>query len=202
MKDSPICIIATNYHADCSWIPKETDDYFIYDRTGCGLPKSRLVHNIGNADYDKLTYIIDNYDTLPEVFTLTKSNLFKYISREEYDRVKYNREFTPLLTKHHKVYDPVCFYDENGMYNEISNSWYTSEVPTKHFQDYHAFAQHFGLEDPEYLTFAPGGSYIVTSDRIRRYSREFYQELKSILEWSQLPGEAQMIERSYYNLWK
>jgi hypothetical protein len=195
-------IIASNYNADCSWIPKETDDYFIYDRTGCGLPKSVYVPNIGNADYDRLTYIIDTYNSLPDVFTLTKSNLFKYISREEYDKVKHNTTYTPLLTTDHTTYLPICFYDEDGMYNEINNSWYLSEVPAKHFQSYAEFAVHFGLPNPEYLVFAPGGNYIVTKDRVLRHSLDFYRELRSILNYTQLPGEAQMIERTYHTLWK
>jgi hypothetical protein len=195
-------IVASHYKGDWTWIPEYTDDFFIYNRSNEKIPNSIHVPNIGNADYDRLTYLIDNYDNLPNVFTLTKSNLFKYITKEEYDRVKNNQTYTPLLTAHHKTYLPVCFYDEQGMYNEINNSWYLQEVPAKHFQSYNDFALHFGLPTPEYLPFAPGGNYIVTKERVHRHSHDFYRELRSILDYGQLPGEAQMIERTYHTLWK
>ena len=196
-------IIASNYDADCSWIPKETDDFFIYDRTGCGIRHNvEYVPNIGNADYDKLTYIIDHYENLPEVFTLIKSNLFKYISKEEYDKVKNNTTYTPLLTAHHKTYLPVCFYDEQGMYNEIANSWFLNEVPAKHVSSWQEWCDMFGLPDEPYVSFAPGGNYIVTKDRILRHPRKLYKHMRSLLEWAVLPGEAQCVERTYHTLWK
>lgn len=205
-------VIASNYNAPFDWIPEYTDDYFIFDRSDTDefikdIPPEqvRKVPNMGNVDYDKLTYIIENYDDLPDHFMLTKANLFKYISPEEFDQVKNNTTFTPLLTQHHNTYNDkdgaVCLYS-GGMYHERNNSWYVNEVYSKHFQDYAQFASHFHLPNPAYLVFAPGGNYIVTSDRIRRYSRDFYEELRSILDYSQLPGEAHMVERTYYTLWK
>lgn len=195
-------IIASHYAGNADWITDYTDDYLVYNRSTCALPNRIDVPNIGNADFDRLTYIIDHYDHLPNCFMLCKSNLFKYITKKEYDKVKHNTKYTPLLTLNHKTYLPVCFYDERGMYNEINNSWYLQTVPAKHFQSYEEFATHFGLPNPKYLTFAPGGNYIVTKRRILRHSKEFYRELRSILEWSQLPGEAQMVERTYHTLWK
>jgi len=192
-------IIASNYGADCSWIPKETDDYFIYDRTGCGLPNSVRVPNIGNADYDRLTYIIDNYDNLPEVFILTKSNLFKYITREEFDLVKNNKTFTPLLTQHHKTYEPVCRYVD-GMYEETNNSWYVAQFESR-YSTYNEWAEELGLPTPEYLRFAPGGNYIVTKEVIHFHPKELYVKIRDMLGYTQLPAEAQFVERTYFTLW-
>lgn len=194
-------IIASNYNGDCSWIPEESKgDYLIYDRTNCGLKKTIRVPNIGNADYDKLTYIIDNYYVLPKVFTLTKSNLFKYITKEEYDKVKNNEVFTPLLTQNHKVYEPICRYN-NGIYEELNNSWYVPQFDSK-FESYNAWAEYMGLPTPEYLQFAPGGNYIVTRETIHKQTREFYQKMKATLAHSKLPAEAHFVERSYYTIWK
>lgn len=194
-------VIATNYNADCQWIPAYTKDYFIYDRTNCGLPNRVVRKNLGDADFDKLTYIIDNYDKLPEVFMLIKTNLFKFITPEEFAQVRENTDFTPLLTKTHRVYEPICRYDENGIYEERNDSWYLGPVPSLYFRNYGEFASAFGLPNPEYLKFAPGGNYIVTRERIHRYPKVFYEALAAILPYTQRPGEAHMIERSYYNMW-
>lgn len=205
--------ILVNYNFDPSWVLKETEDYLIYDRSDDPKYKAivtetfdtdKVIHteNIGNVDYDRLSYIIDNYFNLPDIFLLAKSNLFKFITKEEWDKIKRNKDFTPILTQTHKTYMPVCFYDGNGMYNEVNNSWYLGGVPSRYFRDYNHFARSYALPTPEYLTFAPGGNYIVTKDRIHRYGRDFYIELRDLLGYCQLPGEAHFIERTYYQLWK
>lgn len=193
-------IIATNYHGDCSWIPKLTDDYFIYDRTGCGLPNSKMVPNIGNADFDKITYIVDNYDNLPEYFMLIKSNLFKYITPEEFEKVKDNKTFTPLLTQNHMTDGKINFYKDN-IYWETNNSWYVPQFPSR-YRTYNEWAAELGLPQPEYLPFAPGGNYIVTREAIHKWPKSFYARLLEMLGYTQLPAEAQFLERTYYTLWR
>ncbi len=192
--------ILTHWEGDWEWVKEFTDDFFIYNRSEEELPNSVKRENVGDADYDRLSYIVDNYNSLPDVFLLSKSNLFKYITPQEFDLVKNTTEFTPLLTQNHKVYEPVCRY-ENGIYCEINNSWYLGSVPSKYFQSYGEFAKAFNLPNPDYLRFAPGGNYILTRERVHRYGIDFYEELRSILPYCQRPGEAHMIERTYYTLW-
>jgi hypothetical protein len=198
-------IIATHFgDHDISWIPEYAgdDEYFIYDRSGnVELPWKVPRENRGDADYDRLSYICDNYYDLPDVFLLTKSNLFKYISKEEFDEVKDNKVFTPLLTKNHKTYEPICRYDENGMYEEINNSYYLASVPAKKFGSYQEFAKTFNLPSPQYLKFAPGGNYILTRETVHKYGLAFYEKLRDLLPYCQQPGEAHLIERSYFNIW-
>lgn len=198
-------VIATHYgDHDISWIPELAgdDEYFIYDRSGnVELPHKVPRENRGDADYDRLSYICDNYYNLPDVFMLCKSNIFKFISPEEFDLVKNNQVFTPLLTQNHKVYEPVCRYN-GDIYEEINNSWYLNEVPAMHFKNYYEFAKQFHLPSPEYLQFAPGGNYILTRDTVHKHGLAFYEGLRDILPYCQNPGEAHMIERSYYNIWK
>lgn len=199
-------VVATHYgEHDLSWITDYTDDYLIYDRSGnTGLENTIPRDNVGDADYDRLSYICDNYHNLPDVFVLTKSNLFKFITPEEWNKVKNNIDFTPLLTHGHKTYSDdrgeVCFY-RDGIYHERNDSWYLNSVPALYFDSYAAFARHFAIPNPQYLPFAPGGNYIVTRDRIRQYSLEFYEAMRDILPYCQRPGEAQMVERTYYTLW-
>lgn len=198
-------IIGTNYNGECSWIPEESgNDYFIYDRTNCGLDHRVVRKNLGDADYDKLTYIVDFYSSLPDVFILTKTNLFKYITKEEFDEVKRNTDFTPLLTKNHRTYDdmrgPVCYYDK-GIYWERNDSWYLNHVPAKHVKSWNEWADLFGLPKPNYLPFAPGGNYIVTRERVHRHPKELYAKMRDLLPYTQRPGEAHCAERSYGILW-
>lgn len=201
-------LVNYNFTPNMDWLG---DDYLIYDRSDSkdylkDFPQDNIIYseNVGNVDFDKLNYIIDNYDNLPDVFLWAKANLFKYISREEYEKVKDNKTFTPLLTQNHKTYDDsngaVCYYS-GGMYYERNNNWYLNQFTTKYFHSYGDFAQAFQLPNPPYIPFAPGGNYILTRDTIHKYSRDYYEKMASILPYCQLPGEAQMLERSYYTLW-
>lgn len=191
--------VISRYNHDLSYLPEYTSDFVIYDRSEEPLPLSIIVPNIGTDIYDKFTYIIDNYDNLPEVAVYTKANIFKYITKEEFDLMKDNTTFTPILTQHHKTYLPVCFYQDR-MYNEINNFWYLIAHPCKDTASLNRLVALLNLHD-DYNTFAPGSNYILPKENILKHSKEFYTELRSFLEWARYPGEAQIIERGLYSLW-
>lgn len=196
--------ILTHYSGDWEWVKEYTDDFFIYNRTEEDIPNSVKRPNFGDADWDKLTYIVDNYHDLPDAFVWSKSNLFKFITKEEFEPLKDRKEFTPLLTQHHKTYSdeygPVCFY-QNGIYHERNNGWYLNSVPANYVNSWEEWARIHYLPNPQYIPFAPGGSYILTRERVHRYGRDFYENMCQMLPYCQRPGEAQLAERSYYLLW-
>ena len=198
--------VLVSYNNDPTWVKEYTDDWLIFDRSDVpfDFPNTTKTDNVGNVDYDKLRYLVDYYDDLPEAFVWGKTNLFKYITKEEFDKVKDNKYFTPLLTQNHQTYQDrngwVCYYG-GGTYHERNNSWYLDQFPSK-FASYGEFAHEFQLPSPPYLQFAPGGNYILTREVVHKYSRDFYDKMASTLPYCQLPGEAQMCERSYFNMWK
>lgn len=187
------------------------EDYLVYDRSDSRewtehLDPNRVIYteNVGNADYAKLCYLADNYDDLPDVFLWGKTNLFKYVTEEEYDLVKDNVTFTPLLTQNHRTYSDalgtVCYY-AGGMYHERNDSWYFSQFSSKYVSDFHEWARAMMLPDPSYLPFAPGGNYILTRDTVHKFSPDYYRKMADALPYQQLPAEAQCAERSYYMMW-
>ena len=201
--------ILVNYNFTPDWLKDK--DYLIYDRSDSkewlkDFDQSKIIHteNIGNVDYDKLTYLIDNYDSLPDVFLWGKTNLFKYISEEEYEKVANNKEFTPLLTQNHKTYSDdngvVCEY-KNKVYWERNDSWYFPQFPQKYVKSFGEWADIFNLPQIPYLPFAPGGNYILTRETVHKYPKEFYKKMAGMLPYTTLPVEAYCAERSYYLLW-
>lgn len=204
--------ILVNYNYTPSWLFEYPDiDYTIYDRSDTrdylkDFPQERIIRtpNVGNIDYDKLGYLVENYESLPDSFLWGKTNLFKYITQEEFDKVKDGQEFIPLLTQHHKTYSdnlgPVNFY-KDGMYYERNDSWYLNNVPAYHFRSFPEWAATFHIPSPEYIPFPPGGNFILTRDTVHKYGRDLYDEMRSTLPYAQTPGEAQLCERSYYLLW-
>ena len=193
--------IISRYEHDASWIKDYTDDYIVYDRSTEPLQEAIIVPNIGSDLYDKFTYIIDNYDNLPDVAVYTKCNLFNYISKEEFEKVKDNKTFTPLLTQNHKVYEPICRYVD-GMYYEINNMWYLGVYPCKNRMIPYELQEILGVGGMDYLPFAPGSNYILPKENILQHPKEFYVKLRNFLKWDIYPGDAQLLERNLYYLWK
>lgn len=211
--------IISRYNQDIGWFLQYPEALFtIYDRSEIPLNDVFKVPNIGTDLYDKFTFIINNYDNLPDVAIYTKANLFKYITKEEFDLVKDNITFTPLLTQNHKEvfcdagmigYEGKRFsYYENKMYYELNYPAFLKYHPLKDSQftylnTYYQFPllKLLGIDNIEYLPFAPGSNYILPKENILKHPKEFYQEIKSYLEWDRYPGEAMIVERALYTLW-
>lgn len=194
-------VLVSAYNNDLTWLNEYTDNHVIYNQ---GDPINN-VHSVlrphrGTDILDKFSWIVENYDNLPDIVMFIKGNLFKYISQEEFDVICNNKKFTPLLTRDHKTEMPIAYY-ENGIYNEVNNSWYVPQFPHKFFSNYDDFAKEMGLPKPEYLPFAPGSNYIVPKENILKRSKEFYEKLIKYLDYDSYTAEAQMCERSLYTIW-
>lgn len=213
--------IVSRYNHEISYLKDYTDDVVLYDRSQVPMPGSIVVPNVGSDIYDKLTYIIDNYDHLPDAAVYTKANLFDYIRPKEFNLIKNNTTFTPILSYWHKEVmcdtglckqfgvesKPFSFYKDE-MYYELNYPSYLKSQPAKDQPDPLTLNWYLDLElvkflkmdKLEYIPFAPGSNYIIPKENILKHSKEFYQKLKSYLEWAVYPGEAMIIERGLYTL--
>lgn len=192
--------IVSRYNQDVNWLKEYTNNFIIYDRSDTTCDDGIPVDNMGTDIFDKFRFIVENYDNLPEVAVYTKANLFKYISKEEFDKVKDNKTFTPLLTQGHNTYMPVCYY-KDGLYYEVNNYFYLEPHPVKSRASFIELTDILRMRDREYVSFCPGSNYILTKEDIRRHPKEFYIKLMSFLDWAVYPGEAQIIERNLYYIW-
>ncbi len=205
-------LVISNYNNDLRWVPEYTDNYLIYDRSEnatmpetVDLKKVIKSPNVGYNLYDYFTFIIDNYNNLPECTIFAKGNTSpRHVTKEYLDRIINNDFFTPIEDyKMHKTYWPVCFTAADGGFCEINNSWYMKYHPVKYFQNYNDFMRFFFKDAPEprYTRFAPGGNYIVPKENILKLPKLFYENLRTIISHCPLPGEAHLIERALHALW-
>jgi len=195
--------MVSRYNQDIGWVSEYAPSMILYDRSDQPFPGSNIVANIGTDIMDKLNFIIWNYNNLPDVCIYTKANLFKYITKEEFDKVKDNKVFTPLLTNNHRTYKgddgkDVCFY-KDGIYYEINNGWYLAQHPCKYNPI--EVMEYLGIDKLQYIPFAPGSNYILTKENIHKHPVDFYMKLLSYINWAVYPGEAQIIERGLYTIW-
>lgn len=220
MKKLPACLV--NYCYDPQWIKDYPElEVTMYDRSDDGVERDLTQYgavyktkNVGNVDYDKLGYLIERYYDLPEVFLWGKTNLFKYITKEEWDKVKDNKEFTPLLTRNHLIYtdnsgpggtpNVVNAYDGSGMYYErygIMNDLHKI-ASSRYFTSWRDWCVYFQVPWREMVPFPPGGNFILTRERVHRYGIDYYKEMRDTLGYAQLPVEAFFAERSYFLLFR
>jgi len=192
-------VISRHHNQDISWVGQYAPTMILYDRSDDPLPGANVVANIGTDIFDKFTYIIEKYDNLPPVMLLAKANLFKYITPEEFELVKNNSFFTPLLTMYHETKEDVSYY-ENGIYWEVNNKWYLGAHPTKYDPD--MIMREMGIDKLKYIPFAPGSNYIVTRQNVMKKPKEWYIKMRDYLGWAVYPGEAQIVERGLYTIWK
>ena len=212
MNKLPALLVNYNYSPD--WLLQYPEiQPVIYDRSDDGIERNLPQYgatyktkNIGDVDYDKLGWLIENYDNLPDYFLWSKSNLFKFIAKEELDKIKDNKVFTPVLTQNHITYGDyngtVCKY-EGGIYKERADSWFFNQNldTSGRFKNWGDWIRYFHLPEEHFIPFAPGGSYILTPESIHRYSKDFYEEMRNTLPYAQHPVEAHCCERSYWYLW-
>lgn len=193
--------VLSRYNHHCSWVNDYTDDVVIFDRSEKPLPQSIVVPNIGSDIYDKLGYIIDNYHDLTDVAVYAKANLFDYVTPREFERIRHNTTYTPILTMNHKTYSDaegvVCFY-KDGIYWERNNGWYLMSHPARSLELFKLL----GMAGMDYVPFAPGSNYILPKENILKHSKKFYEKLRAYLEWTIYPGEAMILERGLHLLWK
>lgn len=149
-----------------------------------------------------MSFIVDNYDNLPDVTAFVKANIVpRHMELEEFETQIKTRTFLPLQTQKHTVDGNIAYYD-NGVYCEVNSSWYFAEYPYKYFRSYPEFAEMVGLPCPKYLPFSTGANYIVPKENILKRKKEFYQKILEFVSWSQINAESHTVERALYTIFK
>lgn len=212
---SKLTSILVNYNFTPDWLVNYPElQVTIYDRSDDGIERDLTKYgavyktqNKGDVDFDKLSYLIENYDDLPDIFLWSKSNIHKFISDEDLREALKTQGFKPLLKPNHRIYSdklgPVNKY-VGSIYAERANSWffYAGLDSSGRFRNWSDWCVTFGLPQEAFIPFAPGGSYVLTAERVRRYSKDFYENMRDTLPYATHPVEAHCCERSYYYLFR
>ena len=185
--------VISHHKDDYSWVKEYCDDFVVYHKD-----RRNLGYNISTI----MSYIVENYDHLPERVAFVKDNILeRHVSKEEFDALIKKDGFVPLLTANHKVDGTINRYVD-GIYEEINNYWYVNEHPIKDNESFNELIDLLGIRGLSYIPFAPGANYIVPKENILKHPKEKYKKILDAVTWTQLPGEAHLIERSLYHLWK
>lgn len=217
-KISGAFVVVSSFNHDLSWLPRYSDDYLIFEQgCGSGLPsainreKVRFVMNNGSNFKDYFSFIIENYDNLPEVVYLIKGNVFpRHVRQHVFDTYTNKKESCSIIDrKKHHVHFPLDFFDSKNRYCEINSDWFVhTGAPWKYFQDLDSFLQHFdkSFKPKMYTRFSIGAQYIVTRELIRGIPKQMYEDLSEIVSHEGRPigytAECYIVERGLERLWQ
>lgn len=225
-----ICISSFNDNLD--WFKELDYPHIIYDKCVNGIKKSKFYPlnippsnlstkypdlnivegELGGYNINEyLSFIISNYENLPETIVFIKGNILKrHVSYEFFKRVLDNKYFTSIeewkpRKKNNGIFLKSSYISRDGGWNEINNSWYLNKEkhPTKYFNNFNTFMNFIfkSYTVPKYVRFCPGANYIVPKENILKFNKLFYKNLKQIIGYSQLSGESHILERALFNIW-
>ena len=230
MKKNFICI--SSFNDDLSWFNDFNYPHIIYDKCHSGIiksdffpiniPPSNLVKrypnfNIKNGEIygyninEYLSFIISNYDNLPDTTVFIKGNIIERHITLDYLKTIINKKYFLSIEnlnknyKNNKLFNPNSFILSDGGWVEKNTNWYLNKAkhPTRYFNNYNTFMNFIfdSYIEPRYIRFSPGANYIVPKFNILKYSKTFYQNLKYIINYAQLSGESHILERALFNIW-
>jgi hypothetical protein len=202
-----IFALVSNYNSDPSWVPSLFDRFLVLDQSDKVAdwhsrwesdPNFRRSRHVGHNLLDYFTWIVDNWDGLPNWLLLAKGNMIpRHITHADLLLVLERRVFSPCYTKAGIVNSKGAFVDSMGMYQEKNNNWYVSYKPHRYFISLDALG-HFLFKNyvpSPYVAFSPGGLWLLPRTQILHTDVATYKALIEILNYGFFPAEAYMVER-------
>lgn len=201
-----------------SWVGHHFSSYQIFDKfhREVWINNPDVIHqkNSGQNIYDLLDYIINNYETLEDKLFFSRGCLlFPKLQKKPLSSGNCSKErfLTKLKSKEPLV--EVNDYGENdvdGIFNKIENDGYFEKVTSWWFrfhQGKYYFSFKIFLKDlfgekykKKYIRYSPGAAYIINKELIQQYPKNLYINLRFLVSWECIVGEAHMLERTFYEL--
>lgn len=197
-------LIISRYNEDVSWIKNYDLDYIIYNK-GDDLDSSFnwiRRENVGENQKDIFSFIIDNYDYLPDSVGFVQGHPFDHCKKETFENLMNNKTLTRLEDYTHLI--PNIYVGPDNFYFEPNDSWYIPAHNSTKQQtcQFNSFDEYMNTIFVNYthlgnLPFSPGSQIIVERERILFYPIGFWKYLNNILVKRSMT-EGHIIERSIF----
>jgi hypothetical protein len=199
----PYHIVVARYKEDpWSWLPKNDPYVKVYNK---GEPlkedsSSKCEHaslpNIGRESHTYLTYIVQNYDALPEIvfFTQGSPDHTGGLSVEQFTSIPGN-----CSENFHTTKGPYYTFDPDGHLRDQVH--YGVDLHPCELNFYDWFTRYICEDvDPRGdITWYMGATFSVKSEKIRTRSKEYYEDLLTQFPKDQSnPEVGHYFERSWY----
>lgn len=197
-------LIISRYNEDVSWAKDLDIDYLIYNK-GEDLDSSYnwvRKENVGENQKDIFSFIVDNYENLPDVVAFCQGFPFDHCKKETFVNLIKNNTLTRLEDYSHLI--PCNNVDQDGYYFEHNDNWYigahnASRNQTCQFSSFDEYMNSLfsNYSHLDRLTFSPGSQIIVEKERILHYPKPFWNHLNNMLNRISMT-EGHIIERSLF----
>lgn len=196
LKRDPYHIVVARYNEDISWLPQGDPYVKVYNK---GTPLDRgQVHalpNIGRESHTYLTYIVENYDSLPDIvfFTQGSPDHTGGLSVEQFTNIR-----GVCSENYHVTKGPYYTFDSDG---HLRDSVHYGNLYPCELNFYDWFTKYISSDvDPRGdITWYMGATFSVKSERIRTRSKDYYVELlHQFPKDHSNPEVGHYFERSWY----
>ncbi|NBP66981.1 MAG: DUF3431 domain-containing protein, partial [Bacteroidetes bacterium] len=199
--------IVARYKEDIRWLTYyvNPNQIILYNKSeNLGLPNEKLIPNLGREAETYLHYIIDNYDSLPDVCIFTQGWILDHIGyRKDAHNFLMECGVSALQNGYSKNYVHFYGHDElNWGKNWNVNfgiywkpDFYKDGIPIP-FCEW--FEKHIRPKYPEKLGAFHNALFAVTKKQILSNKKEYYEELIKLVNWAPNCIEAHFFERSWY----
>jgi hypothetical protein len=210
-------VVVSSFNNDLSWLPRYSDNYLVYEQgSGSGIPpqlakeRVQFVKHCGANFSDYFSFVIENYETLPETVYLIKGNIFpRHVSQSKFDAlIQTDPPFSFVDPKAHQPHFPLGFFNSAGLYYEFNSDWFSNtKVPRKYFDTVNGMLQFLDPDSKRrlYSRFSIGAQYVTTREIIRKLPKAAYVKLLNIVTHDgRATGytlESYLMERVLEHLW-
>jgi|DEB0MinimDraft_6_1074348.scaffolds.fasta_scaffold00077_34 hypothetical protein len=171
-------IVVARYNEDLRWSNKYKDYLTVYNKGDDEIEGSIRLENIGRESHTYLYHIINNYDNLADYTIFLQGGPLNPHSPNLYEYLNYilhsNENIPDFFWISTRIVEGDFDYEREPYHKVFPNIRY-------------AFEKVFGDQPPENLKtfkFGSGAQFCVSRDQIRKRSKEFYQNIFDIFEYS------------------
>lgn len=182
--------------------------HFIFDNSDSneelhkGLGPVRLMNNPGHSLCNFLTFIIENYESLPTRLALVKSNVVpRHVESESALAALLARESPQMLWSDSSFQSDYVSQkmDPPNLFMERNTSWYLRDGDTRprFFGSFDQF-ERFVFVKPRrkvWVRFSPGACYLVSKENVQAAPKGLYEFLRVVSSYRFFPKEAYLVER-------
>ena len=223
MAKSTFTAIITDYNwldADLSnsWVYDYFEEFIILDKyhRSVWVGNETVVQqkNVGQNIYDMLDFIVQNYDALPHKMLFARGCLLfpkgrsKPLSNGNCSETAFRARLmdgSNIVEVHdfdaNDVDGVFNFIDDGSYYEKVSSWWFPV-----HFGKYYCSHTRFhkdlyAQKNPlKYTRFSPGAAYIINRDVILEHPKALYMNLRHLVSWDCVVGEAHLLERNLFEI--
>lgn len=188
-------VVVAKYDEDISWT-KKYRNVKVYDKLKGDLP------NIGRESHTYLTYIVENYNRLPEVVFFTQGHIFdhgyEYIDFVNLGENKFSQNYKTLDSNHY-FYSTSLGWDTDHIYDYRNNNLF----PKDELGYRNWFKKYVDVDGtyPEIemgITLWWGAVFSLKRECILSRPKEYYQRLLDYIPKTNNPEVGHYFERSWF----